>query len=180
MAALLCFGSTGAWGEETEITATLVHTAGTQWGKNTGANTVDSEKEKINMDRGGSNSYGGAAYAEFSFSLPDGCTVVSAELTFSINQGGRSGQINTFYFMNSGFVLKYDAIPTAKGDQRNSANRTIIEGTVSSGGTGDRLNLKKDVTDAVRTIQQASQNYIIFQITGNDGGAYLYGKGAAK
>ena len=82
--------------------------------------------------------------------------------------------------MNSGFVLKYHAIPTAKGDQRNSDKRTIIEGTVSSGGAGDHLNLKKDVTDAVRTIQQASQNYIIFQITGNAGGADLYGKGAVK
>lgn len=180
MAALLCFGSTGAWGEETEITATLVHTAGTQWGKNTGANTVDSDKEKINQDKD-SRYYGGAAYAEFSFSLPDGCTVVSAELTFSINQGGRdANRTNQLYFMNSEFTLDYDALKTASGDQRYWTSRTIIEGTVGYYGAGDHLNLKKDVTDAVRTIQQASQNYIIFQITGNDGGAYLYGKGAAK
>lgn len=181
MAALLCSGSIGAWGEETEITATLVHTAGTQWGLNKGANTVDSEKEKINVDQGGSRVYGGAAYAEFSFSLPDGCTVVSAELTFSINQGGKNAtRNNQLYFMNSGFTLDYDALKTASGDQRNSASRTIIEGTVDNYGAGDHLNLKKDVTDAVRTIQQASQNYIIFQITGNAGSADLYGKGAAE
>ena len=178
MAALLCSGSTGAWGEETEITATLVHTAGTQWGSNTGANTVDAEKEHFNNDA--STAWAGAAYAEFSFSLPDGCTVVSAELTFSINQGGSKNRTNQLYFMNSGFTLDYDALLTASGDQRNSANRTIINGTVASGGTGDRLNLKKEVTDAVKTIQQAAQDYIIFQITGNAGGADLYGKGAAE
>ena len=37
-----------AWAEETE--ATLDHTAGAQWGSNTGASTVDAEKEHYNND----------------------------------------------------------------------------------------------------------------------------------
>lgn len=158
-----------------EMTATLVHTAGTQWGANTGANTVDAEKEHYNNDA--KDSWAGAAYAEFSFSIPAGETVTGAKLTYSVNQGGKSGRNDIIYYMAPNFTLPYDDIPTLTGDLRYSSDRAgkAVE-SAPTGGTGDRLNLEQDVTDAVKAILNAGQNYIIFQWTGNAGGADLYGK----
>ena len=64
-------------------------------------------------------------------------------------------------------------------DLRNTDSRAgkAVE-AAATGGTGDRLNLTQDVTDAVKAIFAEGQNYIIFQWTGNAGGADLYGKGS--
>ncbi len=162
-----------------EITATLSHTAGTQWGSNTGANTVDAEKEHYNNDA--ASSWAGAAYAEFAFEISEGQVVTKAELTYSVNQGGKSGRNDIIYYMAEGFTLDYAAIPTLTGDQRNTASRAgkAVE-SAPTGGKGDRLNLKQDVTDAVKAIAATGQKYIIFQWTGNAGGADLYGKASAN
>ena len=66
-------------------------------------------------------------------------------------------------------------------DLRNTGSRAgKAVASAATGGTGDRLNLQQDVTDAVKAIYDAGQNYIIFQWTGNAGGADLYGKASAN
>lgn len=62
-----------------EITATLVHTAGTRYSNAANSpNTVDSENEYYNYDR--SSGYVGYAFAEFSFTIPEGETISKANL----------------------------------------------------------------------------------------------------
>lgn len=163
-----------AWAEETE--ATLDHTAGAQWGSNTGASTVDAEKEHYNNDA--SSSWSGCAYAKFSFVIPEGASITKAMLTYSVNQGGRSGRDDIIYYMAKDFDLDWNnfAGQTAT-DLRYTNNRAgKAVAAAATGGTGDRLNLTQEVTTAVRAIYEAGQNYIIFQWTGNAGGADLYGK----
>jgi len=171
------------WGSSawaTVTNATLDHTAGAQWGSNTGASTVDAEKEHYNNDAGGS--WAGCAYAKFSFNLPEGENVTKATLTYSVNQGGRSGRDDIIYYMASDFDLDWNTFAGQTGiDLRNAVSRAgkAVE-KAPTGGTGDRLNLSQDVTAAVQAIANAGQNYIIFQWTGNAGGADLYGKGSAN
>lgn len=162
-----------------DITATLVHTAGTQWGSNTGANTVDSEKEHYNNDA--ATGWAGAAYAEFSFSIPNGESITSAKLTYSVKQGGSKARTDIIYYMAKDFTLDYSAIPTLTGDLRYTPNRAgKAVASASTGGTGDRIGLSQDVTDAVKAIYSAGQNYIIFQWTGNAAGSDLYGKASTN
>ena len=65
---MMILGATGVWADE--ITATLDHTAGAQWGSNTGASTVDAEKEHYNNDA--ATAWAGCAYAKFSYTIPEG------------------------------------------------------------------------------------------------------------
>ena len=169
------------WGSSawaTVTNATLDHTAGAQWGSNTGASTVDAEKEHYNNDASGS--WAGCAYAKFSLNLPEGENVTKATLTYSVNQGGKSGRDDIIYYMASDFDLDWSTFAGQTGkDLRNAGSRAgkAVE-KAATGGTGDRIGLSQDVTAAVQAIANAGQNYIIFQWTGNAGGADLYGKGS--
>lgn len=164
----------------TDTNATLDHTAGAQWGSNTGASTVDAEKEHYNNDA--ASAWAGCAYVKFSFELPAGESITKAILTYSVNQGGRSGRNDIIYYMAKDFDLDWATFAGQKGtDLRNTANRAdLAVASAPTGGTGDRLNLTQEVTGAVRAIYEAGQNYIIFQLTGNAGGADLYGKASAN
>ena len=160
------------------VTATLDHTAGAQWGSNTGASTVDAEKEHYNNDA--SSAWAGCAYAKFSFSIPEGQSISKATLTYSVNQGGRSGRDDIIYYMSKDFDLVWATFAGQTGtDLRNTSSRAgkAVE-AAPTGGTGDRIGLTQDVTDAVKAIFNEGQSYIIFQWTGNAGGADLYGKGS--
>jgi len=162
------------------ITATLDHTAGAQWGSNTGASTVDTEKEHYNKDR--ADAWAGCAYAKFSFSIPTGYTIRSATLTYSVNQGGKYSRDDIIYYMAKDFDIDWANFAGQTGtDLRNTSSRggTAVA-AATTGGTGDCLNLSQDVTSSVQAIYDSGQNYIIFQWTGNDGGADLYGKGSAN
>ena len=168
----LLLGGIGAQAED--ITATLQHTAGTQWGANTNPNTVDSDLEHYNNDASGS--WAGAAYAEFSLAIPDDATITGATLTYSVVQGNRSGRDEIIYYMNPGFTLDYDLLLESNGqDLRYTDSRTLAANSRTLN-SGENLDITVDVTDAVKTIADAGQNYVIFQWTGNAGGADLYGK----
>ena len=158
------------------VTATLDHTAGAQWGLNTGASTVDAEKEHYNNDA--SSAWAGCAYAKFSFSIPEGQSISKATLTYSVNQGGSSGRNDIIYYMSKNFDLNWATFAGQTGtDLRNTSSRAgkAVE-AAPTGGKGDRIGLTQDVTDAVKAIFNEGQSYIIFQWTGNAGGADLYGK----
>ena len=171
-------GPTG--GEVKDIAATLDHTAGAQWGSNTGASTVDAEKEHYNNDA--ASAWSGCAYAKFSFTIPDGATINKATLTYSVNQGGKSGRNDIIYYMKKDFDIDWGTFAgQTSTDLRYATNRAgkAVE-AAATGGKGERNDLKQSVTDAVKAIYAEGQNYIILQWTGNAGGADLYGKGSAK
>lgn len=162
-----------------EIYIVAEHTAGAQWGSNTGASTVDADKEHYNNDA--SSAWAGCAYAKFVYSeLPDGMSINSASVTYSVNQGGKYGRDDNIYYMAKDFDIDWANFAGQTGtDLRYTSNRggTAVA-AAATGGIGDRINLNQSVMGAVSTIYGAGQKYILFQWTGNAGGADLYGKGS--
>lgn len=158
-----------------EITATLVHTAGTRFSKAANLpNTVDSENEYYNNER--SSGYVGYAFAEFSFTIPEGETISKAELTWTANSVNKNLQDNTIYYLNTGVTLDYDKILSTQENYRFNGNKTWISKDNFKG-----IKTKTtDVTDALNAISEAGQKYIIFQWTGNNGTATLSGKASDK
>lgn len=157
-----------------EIAATLVHTAGTRYGSAaTKTNTVDGENEYYNYDR--SSGYVGYAFAEFSFTIPEGETISKAELTWTAySPKNYSSDIN---YLNTGITLDYDKILSTQDNYRFSGKKTIIYKSDAFKGT---KTITTDVTDALNAISEVGQKYIIFQWTGNNGSATLSGKASDK
>lgn len=164
-----------------EITATLVHTAGTAYSLATGkqVNTVDGENEYYNNDGnpGSKGAWLGYAFAEFSFTIPEGETISKAELTWTANSVNTKGsKDNTIYYLNTGVTLDYKKILSTQDNYRFSGKKTKISNDNFQG----IKTITTDVTDAVKAISEAEQKYIIFQWTNNGGSALLSGKASDK
>lgn len=161
-----------------EITATLVHTAGTSYGKAAGtANTVDGKEEFYNYDNSRDTYFVGYAFAEFSFTIPEGETISKAELTWTANSVNTSKDRKTsIYYLNTGVTLDYDKILTTQDNYRFSGKKTWIFDDFFKGIKTQTT----DVTDALNAISEAGQKYIIFQWTNNDGSGRLSGKASDK
>lgn len=161
-----------------EITATLVHTAGTSYGKAAGtANTVDGKEEFYNYDNSRDTYFVGYAFAEFSFTIPEGETISKAELTWTANSVNTSKDRKTsIYYLNTGVTLDYDKILTTQDNYRFSGKKTWIFDDSFKGIKTQTT----DVTDALNAISEAGQKYIIFQWTNNDGSGRLSGKASDK
>lgn len=161
-----------------EITATLVHTAGTSYGKAAGtANTVDGKEEFYNYDNSRDTYYVGYAFAEFSFTIPEGETISKAELTWTANSfNTKKDRKTSIYYLNTGVTLDYDKILTTQDNYRFSGKKTWIFDHFFRGIKTQTT----DVTDALNAISEAGQKYIIFQWTNNDGGGKLSGKASDK
>lgn len=158
-----------------EITATLVHTAGTSYGKAAGtANTVDSKNEYYNKDNSKKDDYVGYAFAEFSFTIPEGESISKAELTWTANSPRKYD--SNIYYLNTGASLDYDKILSTQENYRFNGNKTWISKDNFKG----IKTITTDVTDALNAISEAGQKYIIFQWTGNNGSATLSGKASDK
>lgn len=156
-----------------EITATLVHTAGTRYSNAANSpNTVDSENEYYNYDR--SSGYVGYAFAEFSFTIPEGETISKAELTWTANS--KKQYDSNIYYLNTGASLDYKKILSTQENYRFNGNKTWISKDNFIG----IKTITTDVTDALNAISEAGQKYIIFQWTGNNGSATLSGKASDK
>lgn len=155
-----------------EITAKLVHTAGTSYGLAAGTkNTVDGENEYYNKDNSSSRDWVGYAFAEFSFTIPAGESISKAELTWTAKETKGKVRDNNMYYLNANTTLDYEKISSTQesynfGNERTSIGNTRFANTKTS---------TTDVTDAVKAISTAGQGYIIFQWTGNASGAYLAG-----
>lgn len=163
-----------------EITATLVHTAGTanSAAAASHANTVDSENEYYNNDANSSpRAWIGYAFAEFSFTIPEGETISKAELTWTANSvNTRGSKDNTIYYLNTGVTLDYEKILSTQDNYSFSGKKTKISNDNFKG----IKTITTDVTDAVKAISEAEQKYIIFQWTNNGGSALLSGKASDK
>lgn len=158
-----------------EITATLVHTAGTSYSSAAGhANTVDGKEEYYNNDN--SSGWIGYAFAEFSFTIPEGETISKAELTWTANSVNGSTRDNTIYYLNTEVTLDYNKILTTQDNYQFSGKKTKISNDNFKG----IKTITTDVTDAVKAISEAEQKYIIFQWTNNGGSALLSGKASDK
>lgn len=155
-----------------EITAKLVHTAGTSYGLAAGTkNTVDGENEYYNKDNSSSGDWVGYAFAEFSFTIPAGESISKAELTWTAKETKGKVRDNNMYYLNANTTLDYEKISSTQesynfGNERTSIGNTRFANTKTS---------TTDVTDAVKAISTAGQGYIIFQWTGNASSAYLAG-----
>lgn len=176
LVATMAIGAMGGVKAE-EITATLVHTAGTAYslavssGKQ--ANTVDGENEYYNKDAS-SNNWIGYAFAEFSFTIPEDETISKAELTWTAYSGRKYD--SDIYYLNTGASLDYDKILSTQENYRFNGNKTWISKDNFIG----TKTITTDVTDALNAISEAGQKYIIFQWTGNNGSATLSGKASDK
>lgn len=158
-----------------EITATLVHTAGTRYSNAANSsNTVDSENEYYNLDT--SSGWVGYAFAEFSFTIPEGETISKAELTWTANSVKNKEKDNTIYYLNTGVTLDYKKILSTQDNYSFSGKKTKISNDNFKG----IKTITTDVTNAVKAISKAEQKYIIFQWTNNGGSALLSGKTSDK
>lgn len=177
MAVALVLGTTGAWADE--ITATLVHTASSYSGTTAGAftSTIDAEKEHINNSKF-SGTWAGAAYAEFSITIPEGQTIQSATLTWN-GVGSSKNRATDVMYANAGLTLNYTSEgEDALGSGTGKADLAATKITNVSFPANKTTAFNTDVTDAVK--ESAGQGYVIFKFTNNPGGGDLVGKGAAE
>lgn len=161
-----------------EITATLVHTAGTAYGgaAASNANTVDSENEYYNNDNSRKDYWDGYAFAEFSFTIPDGEAISKAELTWVANSPDSRNRNTTIYYLNTGNTLNYEKILSTQDNYQFSGKKTWINNYEFKG----IKTRTTDVTDAIKAISESKQKFIIFQWTNNAKPASLYGKASDK
>lgn len=177
MAVALVLGTTGAWADE--ITATLVHTASSYSGTTAGAftSTIDAEKEHINNSKF-SGTWAGAAYAEFSITIPEGQTIQSATLIWN-GVGSNKNRATDVMYANAGLTLNYTSEgEDALGSGTGKADLAATKITNVSFPANKTTAFNTDVTDAVK--ESAGQGYVIFKFTNNPGGGDLVGKGAVE
>lgn len=165
-------GAGSAWADQ--ITATLDHTgSSSRDGSNAITTTVDVEKEHYNNTKAAA--WGGWAYAQFSFAIPEGQGIKSATLTWSTSIGGTAGKNrdNSIYYLNAGTSIDWESL-TATTNLNLTGNGTLITTkNLKAGSEGNPQTT--DVTDAVKAVA-ASQTFIIFEWTNSASGADLWGK----
>ncbi len=162
--------------ENAPIFATLVHTASSQCAGDASAytSTIDAEKEHVN-NSAFSGAWQAAAYADFSFTIPDGKDITEAMLIYYIYGESRRDRQAEVYYVSAGTQLDYDELATGTA-KVNLTGAKIADVTFERNGVAVEKTL--DVTAAVKAIYGADQGNIIFKWTGNPGGGDVAGKGA--
>jgi len=157
----------------TDIAATLVHTASSSCGADAEAytSTVDAETEHVNNDKFNAI-WQGAAYMEFTISVPEDGELKKATLKFNLIGESRKARDAGLYYVNAGEVLDYTAM--AAGDAKVNLAGTNIKTVTFPQNTSAEIEV--DVTAAVKAMIDAGQSYIIFKVTGNQGGGDISGK----
>ena len=112
MTALLSLSVSVFASAEEAATATLVHTAGGGWSSSaSNTATVDAKNEYYNMDV--ASGWAGAAFAKFTFSIPEGHSITEATLTWACTQYGGSVYTSNIYYLNAGSDFDFDNATTA-------------------------------------------------------------------
>ena len=161
----------------TEVSVTLTHTASSycETDANAYISTVDAAKEHVNNSKF-SGTWQGAAYAEFSVLLPEGISIKSATLTWS-GIGSSKDRTTDIMYVNAGETLDYETMKSTGTEKVNLPATNIATVTFKKSATTD---FTTDVTEAVKTVLAAGQNYVIFKFTNNVGAGDIVGKGAAE
>ena len=175
VAALVGMGTMSAWAGE--INATLVHTASSfcSGDANAYTSTLDAAKEHVN-NAAFKGAWQGAAYAEFEVTLPEGESITSAVLKFMSYGEERRERNCDIMVVNAGESIDYDAVATGTAKLDLPAS-TIASKNFAQGAAAER-EFTIEVKDAVKTIVDAGQTYIIFKFTNNPGGGDIAGKGS--
>ena len=109
LAMTLVCGAQISWADT--VNATLDHTAGSGWSSAASEGyTVDSESEYYNTDYG--TGWAGAAFAQFSFTIPEGHSVTSAKLTWACNQYNKKRYSSEIFYLNSGVSINFETFVT--------------------------------------------------------------------
>lgn len=175
VACLLCCGTTLA---ATQITATLEHTGATYYAQGqTFSFSIDATEEHYNR-AGGQRGYNGQAAMKFTFALPANSVIRKATLTWSTHiLGSRTQRTNQINYMNAGKDLNWSSFTNGTPEIIATAAKPFTSITnVQLLGDSYHYGIETDVTNAVSTIVNSGQNYIVFFVTGNEAGADLYGK----
>ena len=160
----------------TEPVVELTHTASSycETDANAYVSTVDAEKEHVNNSKF-SGTWQGAAYADFSITLPEGHSIKSASLAWA-GIGSSKDRTTDIMYVNAGEQLDYTAL--AAGNAKVNLPATYIA-TVTFKKSAT-TSFTTDVTEAVKAIIESGQNNVIFKFTNNVGAGDLVGKGAAE
>lgn len=155
--------------DPTVTVATLNHTAHSQWGSNTPAEgTTDNELERFNLDV--DTGWAAVAYMDFDISNIDVNTLYSAELTYKATSP--KTYPSAMYYLTGDVDLTTDI--TGAAADRFTDSRKVVNAAIPS--VKDGVTLKQDVSAAVTARKADSKANVIFALTGNNGGADLYGK----
>ena len=172
---LLCCGTTLA---ATKITAALEHTGATYYAQGkTFSFSIDATGERYNR-AGGQSGYNGQAAMKFTFELPANSVIRKATLTWSTHiLGSKTQRTNQINYMNAGKDLNWSSFTNGTPEVIATAAKPFTSITnVQLLGDSYHYGIETDVTNAVSTIVNSGQNYIVFFVTGNEAGADLYGK----
>ena len=170
---LCAMGAMSAWAGN--FNATLTHTASSfcSTDANSYTSTVDAAKEHVN-NAAFNATWQGAAYAEFAISIPSGESITSATLTF-LSYGEKRNERNCDVMVaNTGGTLNYTDL--SAGTAKVNLAATKITSVNFAKGDGAQRTHEIDVTNAVKSIIEAEQDYIVFKFTGNPGGGDIAGK----
>ena len=155
--------------DPTVTVATLNHTAHSQWGSNTPAEgPTDNELERFNLDV--DTGWAAVAYMDFDISNIDVNTLYSAELTYKATSP--KTYPSAMYYLTGDVDLTTDI--TGAAADRFTDSRKVVNAAIPS--VKDGVTLKQDVSAAVTARKADSKANVIFALTGNNGGADLYGK----
>lgn len=155
--------------DPTVTVATLNHTAHSQWGSNTPAEgTTDNELERFNLDV--DTGWAAVAYMDFDISNIDVNTLYSAELTYKATSA--KTYPSAMYYLTGDVDLTTGI--TGAATDRFTDSRKVVNAAIPSVKGGVTLN--QDVLAAVVARKADSKANVIFALTGNSGGADLYGK----
>ena len=179
VACLLCCGTTLA---ATKITATLEHTGATYYAQGqTFSFSIDATEEHYN-GANGQRGWNGQAAMKFTFALPTNSVIRKATLTWSTHiLGSRTQRTNKINYMNAGKDLNWSSFTNGTPEVIATAAKPFTNITdVQLLGDSYHYGIETDVTNAVSTIVNSGQNYIVFFVTGNGAGADLYGKASDR
>lgn len=170
---LCAMGAMSAWAGN--YNATLTHTASSfcSADANSYTSTVDAAKEHVN-NAAFNSTWQGAAYAEFAISIPSGESITSATLTFLSYGETRNERNCDVMVANTGGTLNYTDL--SAGTAKVNLAATKITSVNFAKGDGAQRTHEIDVTNAVKSIIEAEQDYIVFKFTGNPGGGDIAGK----
>ena len=179
VACLLCCGTTLA---ATKITVALEHTGATYYAQGqTFSFSIDATGERYNR-AGGQRGNNGQAAMKFTFALPANSVIRKATLTWSTHiLGSRTQRTNQINYMNAGKDLNWSSFTNGTPEVIATAAKPFTNITdVQLLGDSYHYGIETDVTNAVNTIVNSGQNYIVFFVTGNEAGADLYGKASDR